>query len=571
MDLFGRRLAERNTDPGNRRWLYVPYDQLSDQIGPLKREDPSELGMVIVESRWKPARRPYHKQKLVLILANLLHFALEQAARGVAIKIYRAGDSLYRVALEAAAAELGPLRVMRPAERELRVDLEPLIGSGALVEVAHEGWLTSAEQFHASHPGGAPYLLERFYRYVRRQTGILMEKTKPEGGQFNFDKENRAPYTGNAKRGEPRVAAPPRFKPDEITVEAAEYTEHLFRRHPGEIDLSMLPATAEDADRHWRWAKEQALPFFGKYEDAMWSRSSTLFHTRTSALLNIHRLLPRVIVDDAAALDIAIASKEGFVRQVLGWREFLHHVHEETDGFRKMPWGEAPVAEVPGDGGFETWSGMRWEAPTTEDDPDGGAIFSALGAETPIPPVYWGKKSGLTCLDSVVADVWREGWSHHITRLMILSNFATLLGVSPRDLTDWFWVAYIDAYDWVVEPNVLGLGTFATGALFTTKPYVSGANYIHRMSDYCEHCRFVPGKTCPYTPMYWGFLEQHRELLEANPRIRALYRGIGERGKMGLAVATKVRQQLAAGQELTPESIGVAQAALRLEDGRFLE
>ena len=151
---------------------------------------------------------------------------------------------------------------------------------------------------------------------------------------------------------------------------------------------------------------------------------------------------------------------------------------------------------------------------------------SALNAHVGLPPAYWGRKSGMVCIDTVVEDVWREGWSHHITRLMVLSKFATLLGVSPRELTDWFWVAYIDAYDWVVEPNVLGLGTFATGQLFTTKPYVSGANYIHRMSDYCERCQFVPGKTWPYTPMYWAFLERHRELLLQNPRVRSLYRGI---------------------------------------------
>ncbi len=563
MDAFRRLLEERNTDPAHRRWIYVPYDQLTDEVGPLSREDPRDLGIVLLESRWKPSRRPYHKQKLLLILANLLHFGLEQAARGVAVKVYRAGKGPYRTALEEATRELGPIRVMRPAERELRVDLQPLFESGALQEVPHEGWLTTREQFQQSHPGGAPFLLERFYRHVRRQTGVLMQKNKPLGGQYNFDKENREPY-----RGEPPTRDIPRFVPDAVTQEAAEYTEQEFGHHPGKMDLATLPATRDDAQALWAWAKTQ-LPTFGKYEDAMSSDSSTLFHTRTSALVNICRLLPQQLVSEAAALDIPIASKEGFIRQVMGWREFMYHVHEATDGFRKMPNGEPPIASEPGDGGYRLWKGHAWEHHSTDEDPDGGALPSALGAEVPLPPAYWGRKSGLACIDIVVDDVWREAWSHHITRLMILSNFATLLGASPRQLTDWFWVAYIDAYDWVVEPNVLGLGTFATGQLFTTKPYVSGANYIRRMSDYCDKCRFVPGKTCPYTPMYWAFLERHRDLLSQNPRVRTLYRGMGDRGIQGTAILAKVRDQLLAGKELTPESIGTsAPAAAMVTDGQ---
>ena len=484
---FQSLLRDRQTDPIQRRWLYVPYDQLSSSIGPLSREDPRDLGILLVENRWKARQRPYHKQKLALIIANLRHFALEQAARGVAIR-HVAMDAPYHTAIVDAAKTLGPLRMMRAAERELRVDLEVAVAAGALEVIPHEGWLTTTEQFRLSHPKGAPWLMEKFYRYIRRETGILMNGREPEGGAFNFDAENRSPY----KDG-PAPPALPTFPLDVIKQEVGELIQRHYAQHPGTLNLENLPATAADAEQHWQWAQERCLPLFGKYEDAMSTRSSNLFHSRVSALVNIHRLLPARIVRDVSLLDIPIASKEGFIRQVLGWREFMRHVHEETDGFRSLPHA------------------------------------NVLHANNSLPPAFWGEPSGLNCLDNVVKDVWREGYSHHITRLMILSNLATLLDVSPRELTDWFWVAYVDAYDWVVEPNVLGMGTFSLGPVFTTKPYVSGSNYIHRMSDYCEACQYDPKTTCPFPSLYWAFLARHADVLEKNPRISLLYRSLAKR------------------------------------------
>ena len=266
----------------------------------------------------------------------------------------------------------------------------------------------------------------------------------------------------------------------------------------------------------------------------MSSRSSGLFHTRISALLNLHRLLPSRAIADVAGMTLPLASQEGFIRQILGWREFVRHVHRATDGFRNLPGGAPSIAERPGDGGYARWAGKPWgeslrpagsgQAAAGSDrnapeagDPEGGATPSALGASEPLPPAFWGTLSGLTCLDRVVADVWAEGYSHHITRLMVLANLATLLDVSPRELTDWFWIAYTDAYDWVVEPNVLGMGTYAVGDLMTTKPYVSGAAYIARMSDYCDRCAFDPKTTCPITRLYWAFFARHEGRLQGQP------------------------------------------------------
>jgi deoxyribodipyrimidine photolyase-related protein len=291
----------------------------------------------------------------------------------------------------------------------------------------------------------------------------------------------------------------------------------------------------------------------------MSTRSRGLFHTRVSPLLNVSRLLPATLVADVAADDaIPLASREGFVRQILGWREYVRHVHEVTDGFRVDPrTGErAPTLPGPGDGGYAAWRGEPWHLESARaQHGDGGSLVSYLGASLGVPPAYWGARSGLECLDRVVEAVWAEGWSHHITRLMVLSNIAMLLDVSPRELSDWFWVAYADAYDWVVEPNVHGMGTFGLGPLFTTKPYVAGSGYIHRLSDYCEGCRFDPKTTCPLTPMYWAYLGRHRSALAAVPRmtlpLRAESRRTAEQKAHDRAVYEKTRDKLARGEELS--------------------
>ncbi len=540
---FRTLLRHRQTDPADRSWLFVPYDQLSGDLGPLAREDPAALGIVLVESPWKAARRPYHRQKLALVLANLRHFALEQAERGVAVRhVVAAGP--YGPALEPLARELGrdrPLRVMEPAERELRQDLAPLIQGGLLELIPHEGWLTSTDQFQRSQKKAPPWRMDAFYRLVRRETGLLMDGNKPAGGKFSFDADNRKPW-----KGKPPAPEPPSFPRDPVKEEVADLIESRFQRHPGTLDLERLPATRKDAETLWRWARRECLPTFGPYEDAMSTRSPGLFHTRLAPLLNLHRILPRQVVEETAALDIPLASKEGFVRQVLGWREFVRHVHRATDGFRDFP-GDGPgVARRPGDGGWGRWQGKRWlPGKAGSREPDGGAEPSFLGAHRPLPAAFWGEESGLACLDRVVAEVWDTGYGHHITRLMILSNIATLLDVSPRELTDWFWAAYADAYDWVVEPNVLGMGTFAAGDLMTTKPYISGAAYINRMSDFCGTCHYDPRKDCPLTPLYWAFLGRHRERLSDNPRLRLPLASLARRSRARRAEDARAFEALA--------------------------
>jgi deoxyribodipyrimidine photolyase-related protein len=520
MSVFRERLAACAPDDergAERRWVFVPYDQLTDRVGPLADSPPEAVGIVVVETLWKPRQRPYHKQKLASVLANLRHFALEQAERGVAVE-HVVGEDSYAALLEPIARERGPLIMMEAAEYELRSDLRPLVDSGGLEVVPNETWLTRREQFEEAFAGDRAWRMDRFYRQVRRDADVLMEDGKPVGGKFSFDAENRKRWPGD-----PPAPEPPRFDPDPVTQEVCDFVTKEFAKHPGALDPSALPTTRADAERLWTWALAQCLPLFGPFEDAMSTQSAGLFHTRISALVNNGRLLPRRVVDDVLALDVPLASKEGFVRQVLGWREFMRHVHASTDGFRTLV-------------------------------PD--ARPNALDANEKLIPAFWGEPSGLHCLDHVVDEVWKTGYGHHITRLMVLSNLATLLGLDPREVSDWFWIAYVDAYDWVVEPNVLGMGTFALGDLFVTKPYVSGAAYIHKMSDYCGECAFSPKKDCPITPLYWDFLARNKEVLDGNPRVAMPLRSLAKRGETkqqdDRAVREWVIETLREGKRLEP-------------------
>ena len=551
MKIFRERLRLLSPrEDKSRAWFYIAYDQLSDRVGPLSRRPPDEVGVVLIESLWRPALRPYHKQKLALVLANQRHFALEQAARGVAVRYLVSRDD-YAAVLRGAASELGPLGLMRPAEYELRTLLAPLVEEGILEVVAHEGWMTTSADFEAAGPRGGPWRQDAFYRAVRQRTGILMEEGTPTGGKYSLDADNR-----RAWKGDPPAPTPPAFEPDEVTQEVVRLVESRFAHHPGRVDPAALPATLGDAERMRIWARDECLESFGPFEDAMSAASRGLFHTRLSPLVNLHRILPADVVADALAADVPLNSKEGLIRQVIGWREFVRHVHEATEGFRTLGF---PRAGAPGTAGWDHWTKGAWsrERGSAPVGPDGGVAPATPGGELPVLPVFWGRPSGLHCLDTAVTDVMDTAWTHHTPRLMVLSNLATLIGVSPRALTDWFWVAFIDAYDWVVEPNVLAMGTFGVGEVMTTKPYISGSAYIDRMSDFCRDCAFHPKRNCPVTRLYWAYLWRNRERLRGNHRVSMPLRNVEKRGEEARTLDRRtfewVREALAAGRPVIPD------------------
>ncbi|NBQ16298.1 MAG: hypothetical protein EBU31_17225, partial [Proteobacteria bacterium] len=311
-------------------------------------------GVVVVESDEWLGRRPYHRQRIALILLNQRAFTEELRAAGVEVRIMRTRGTVSD-ALREFAGELGALTVDEPAEREMRAELAPLVGAGLLRVVPNRQWITTAEDFRAA-AGSGGWRMDTFYRAVRARTGILMEDGSPVGGKISFDTENRERWDGI-----PAAPEPPRFERTSLRDEVAREVEERFGRHPGRLDVDALPATHVDTELLWRWGLTHCLPWFGPYEDAMSERSRGVFHTRISPVLNLGRIPPQRLVDDVAASGVPLQSVEGFVRQVIGWREFVRHVHGATDGFRNVRGDRPEVHAAPGDAGWSRRYGAAWE------------------------------------------------------------------------------------------------------------------------------------------------------------------------------------------------------------------
>lgn len=473
-----------------RRWVFIPYDQLRDDH-PLLRDGPREVGVIYIETAAKPARRPYHKQKLVLLLAAMRHHALARGRAGHAV-IYWFSHAWYDRALDEVGARFGIDRIdcLAPAEREVR---EPLARMELVHLLPNTLFITDTAFYRSVFRRPGQRRLETFYRAARRRTGVLMEGEEPVEGRWNFDEDNRQPW-----KGKPTVPARPRFAPDEVTREVIDLIAQRYPDAFGEVEAFDWPVTAHDAQRAADHFFDALLAHFGPYEDAMALGEPALFHSLLSASINLGLLDPLVLCKRAEhawrAGAAPLASVEGFIRQILGWREFVRHVFEEhADEYFSM---------------------------------------NALEATLALPDWYWGKTSGMRCIDDTVQSVVRTGHSHHITRLMVLSNLATLLGVNPQALNEWFWFAYVDAYDWVVTPNVVGMGSFADGGIFATKPYIASGRYIRKMGpSLCANCRYDSARSdgpgaCPFNHLYWDFLERNGKAFEGNPRMTMPLRGL---------------------------------------------
>ncbi len=478
---IGRHRPGRGHGP--RRWVFLPYDQLRPDH-PLLEGPPGQTGVVYVETAAKPARRPYHKQKLVLLLSAMRHDALERGKRGHPI-LYHFSERWYDGALEEVREKHGVdgVEALAPAEAEVR---GPLEARSWITLHPSSLFITGTGLYRSVFPRPGRRLLERFYRAARRETGLLMDGDVPAGGEWNLDKANRRTW-----RGDPPAPDRIGFEADAITREVIALVEERYPASFGSSEGFDWPVTSADSTRLADHFFAEVLPHFGPFEDAMADGEPWLFHSLLSASINIGHLDPLDMCRRAEARyrkgKAPLASVEGFIRQILGWREFVRHVYEE----HRQEYAEA----------------------------------NALEADLPLPGWYWGEPSGLRCLDRTVEQVAATGHSHHITRLMVLSNLATLLGVAPQALNHWFWIAYVDAYEWVVTPNVVGMGTFGDGGIFATKPYVSSGRYIQRMGPtLCAACRYDPGRSdgeeaCPFTHLYWDFLSRNRARFENNPRM----------------------------------------------------
>ena len=531
MSVFNSAIQAVSNDVEN--WHFIAYDQLHQELIP-DSEKPL-LGLIFIETTWKVNQLPYHKQKLALLLSNQRHFALEMQSLGYPIK-YIFSNQDYGQILEIISQEVGQITVTKPAELTLRKPLEELQKSGKVAFLEHKGWLTTSEEFLSIMGDKPPWRMDKFYRNIRKSRNIMLdENSKPLGGAWSLDDQNRLPWDNAVE-----LPQNLKFEPDEITLEVIEMVNSKFSHHPGKINANNLPASNQDALLLWNWAKSSLMYWFGPYEDAMTKHHKTLFHTTISSLLNLNRIVAKDLLEDTIGLEIPLNSKEGFIRQIIGWREFVRHVHEQTNGF------EVDHQSI------QSRSGAGWEGDWNHSRITPNVLENSVG----LPPTYWGEKSGMLCLDTAVLDVVETGYTHHIPRLMVLANIGNLLGVNPRELTDWFWAMFTDAYDWVVEPNVLAMGTYAVGEIMTTKPYISGTPYIKKMGDYCGDCSLHFKKSCPISDMYWNFLEENKFHFSNNHRMAMPMRTLAKRTQQAKDSASEVtkyvRLQMGKGLKLDP-------------------
>jgi deoxyribodipyrimidine photolyase-related protein len=472
-------------------------DQLSTNLSALSDIDPAKDVVLMLELDEECVYVPHHQQKIVLFLSAMRHFAQNLREHGLQVDYVKLDDpentgsftsEIQRALTRHQAQRLvltepGEWRLQAMAEswsRQLNrpVDLRP-----------DHRFFASKQRFQDWANGRRSWRMEHFYREMRREHQILMDGDQPEGGAWNFDSENRKSLPTDASLSE-RL----RFAPDSTTREVMALVTQRFGEHFGTIDIFGWPVTSVQALEALQDFIANALPWFGDYQDAMKAGETFLYHSLLAPSLNLGLLSPREVctaVEDAwrAGL-VPINAAEGFIRQILGWREYVRGVY---------------------------WKMM----------PD-YADANALGASRPLPGFYWTGDTEMRCLSESIKSTLETAYSHHIQRLMITGNFALLTGIAPREIERWYLAVYADAVEWVEMPNTLGMAVFADGGKIASKPYASSGAYINRMSDFCEGCSYdvkkkTGPKACPFNYLYWAFLIRNQAHLDKNPRMAMPY------------------------------------------------
>ena len=478
-----------------RRLVLVLGDQLDARSAAFEDFDPGLDAVWMAEVAEESTHVWSSKPRIALFLAAMRHFAAALRERGWTVHYSALDDPANRgtlgAELERAVQALRPTQLRMVAPGDWRV-LRQLRGAAAALGVElridpDSHFFGTVAEFSGHASGRKTLRLEHFYREARRRHGVLMEGGQPAGGRWNFDADNREAFGADG----PAAPPPLGFAADAITSEVLQLVRTRFADHPGELREFDWPVTREQALRALDDFIEHRLAGFGRWQDALWPRQPWLWHSRLSAALNLKLLGAREVVaraEQAWRDGLApLASVEGFVRQVLGWREYVRGIY---------------------------WTRM----------PD-YAQANALGARQALPGFFWTGETELACLADALRQTLDHGYAHHIQRLMVIGLFALLLGVEPRQLHQWYLAVYVDAVEWVELPNTLGMSQYADGGLMASKPYIASGQYIERMSagSYCRSCRFDPRqrsgpRACPYTVLYWDFLQTHRERLGANPR-----------------------------------------------------
>lgn len=503
-----------------RHLIFILGDHLNESISSLDGFDPQQDHVFMAEVMGESNKVWSHKARIVYFLSAMRHFHQILLQKKYPITYYPLdGQSSYTTFTDALTVFLSEFQVEKvivtePGEYAVKEELIDLCHlKGVELELRTDSlFLSTVDDFSKFAQGKKQLRMEYFYRDMRKKYTVLMdENNQPEGGQWNYDKENQGSF---GKKGPPAIPDWPAFKPDALTQEVMRLVEKHFPNHPGSLEHFVWPVTPVDAQKMAEHFIQYRLPYFGQYQDAMWSHEPFLFHSGLSAALNLKLLNPTWLIQEAEKAyhlgQAPLAAVEGFVRQILGWREFI----------RGMYWTFMPDY-------------LEW---------------NALDANQPLPELFWNGQTQMNCLQQTVGQTLEYGYAHHIQRLMVTGLFSLLLGIEPKAIHQWYLAIYIDAIEWVELPNILGMSQYVDGGKLASKPYIATGKYIDRMSNYCKSCQFNPAHSteadaCPFTTFYWDFLIRHEDMLKSNPRMSLQVRNIGKKSEETLrAIQDKAAQ-----------------------------
>ncbi|WP_107666967.1 cryptochrome/photolyase family protein [Cyanothece sp. BG0011] len=468
--------------------IWILGNQLhSEQAALLScKNNKQETPVIFIESHNYIQEKPYHQQKLVLVFSAMRHFAEELSSQGWQVSYKIAQDFEPSLNAWINQHKITELRLVTPCDRPFSRLIESFKLDCQIKFIPNNHFLWSQAEFKQWNDSRKRLLLEDFYREGRKKFNILMEGDQPVGEKWNFDKQNRKPPKQNLNPPTPLW-----FEPDEITQQVIKDIKSYKIATYGKIEPFKWGVTRSQALQVLEHFLENNLNNFGTYQDAMVTGEYTMWHCLISPYINLGLLTPleviRKIEKAYDEFDYPLNSVEGLIRQILGWREYMYGIYQlMDDDYRDKNW---------------------------------------FNHQETLPEFYWNsEQTDMNCLKQILQQVEETGYGHHIQRLMVLSNFALIFGVSPQTINDWFHSAFIDGYDWVMVPNVIGMGQFADGGILASKPYAASANYINKMSDYCKNCVYqktkrTGEKACPFNFFYWDFLARHQDKLKSLGRM----------------------------------------------------
>lgn len=505
-----------------RNLVLILGDQLDRNSAALDGFDPACDAVWMAEVAEEATHVWSHKARIAIFLSAMRHYRDWLRSKGYTVHYHALDDpengGSFASELERAVRLHQPqqLIVVEPGEWRVLQSLKQMAQQlGVSLEIRPDRhFLISIDDFRRHAAGRKQLRLEFFYREMRQRTGIMMEGKQPLGGAWNYDAENRKAF---GKQGPGLVPQPIRFAPDAITQEVIRLVETRFPNHPGSLRAFDWAVTPEQAEQALDDFIANRLPLFGPYQDAMWTGEPYLYHSRLSSAINLKLLDPRVAIQKAIDAyhqkHAPLQSVEGFVRQLLGWREYIRGVY----------WLYMPEY----------------------------LERNALNAHANLPDFYWTGETDMNCLRETIGQTLQNGFAHHIQRLMITGLYALLLGVHPKQIHAWYLAIYVDAVEWVELPNVYGMSQFADGGLMASKPYIASGKYIQRMSNYCAGCRYKPDQAvgadaCPFTTLYWNFLMRHEPTFADHPRLGQQIRNLHRLSEVDKQA---IRQQAAALQQ----------------------